>query len=94
MQLPKQLELAMMQSRWSAILDPFIANPSLNSIILFNVSLGVGVTVVNHLLGRLPKGWRVVDVDAATTIYRSAPFTHLNLTLTSSAAAKVSLEVF
>lgn len=94
MQLPKQLDLAMMQSRWSAILNTYIANPSLNSIILFDVSLGVGVTVVNHLLGRTPNGWRVVDIDAAATVYRSAPFTDLTLTLTSSAAAKVSLEVF
>lgn len=94
MQLPKGLDLPMTQTKWAGILNPFLANPSLQNNILTGVKLAIGATVVNHLLGRTPIGWRVVDIDGAVIPYRSAPFNPLTLTLTSSAAVTVSLEVF
>lgn len=83
-----------MQTQWAASLDPVIANPLINGNFLKDVHLINGVTVINHLLSRKPQGWLIVDVQGAATVYRSAPFNPLTLTLTSNAAVTVSLYVY
>jgi hypothetical protein len=57
------------------------------------VTLAVGSRTVSHGLGRIPTGWRVIDIDAAATIYRSA-WTDKTLTLVSDAAGGAVVEVF
>lgn len=84
----------MLQTRWKAEIDPLLKNPYLAGIILHDVVLGTGSNTVNHRLGRKQQGWVVTDRDGVATIYRSAPFNALTLTLTSSAAVIVSLYVF
>lgn len=84
----------MQTTRWKSLIDPILKNP-LNSVsILEDVSLKVGDNVINHRLGRKLRGWVLLDVNAATTIYRSAPLNDLTLTLNSSAVATISLGVF
>ena len=84
----------MQTTRWKSLIDPILKNP-LNSVsILEDVSLKIGDNVINHRLGRKLRGWVLLDVNAATTIYRSAPFNDLTLTLNSSAVATISLGVF
>ena len=84
----------MQTTRWKSLIDPILKNP-LNSVsILEDVSLKVGDNVINHRLGRKLRGWVLLDVNAATTIYRSAPLNDLTLTLNSSAVAIISLGVF
>lgn len=97
MQLPKGLTLPMMQTKWASILNVLLSNPSLNSNILENVSLGSGTTVINHLLGRKLLGWRIIRINAAATIYdqqTSNQTPDLTLVLVSNAVAIVTLEVF
>lgn len=97
MKLPQGLTLSLMQTRWAAILNPLLGNPSLNSVILGNVSLNNGTTVVNHLLGRKLTGWRIIRINAAATIYdqqASNQMPESTLVLVSNAVATVSLEVF
>lgn len=97
MELPKGLTLPLMQTKWASILNPVIANPSANSLILPNISLISGSNVVNHSLGRKLTGWRLVRVRAAVTIYDtqdSNPMPSLTLLLTSNAPVMVDLEVF
>lgn len=84
----------LMQTKWAAILNPVLKNPATNPVILSNVSLINGVTVINHGLGAKLQGWKIVDIDGAATIHRSAPLNALTLTLTSNAAVTVSLECF
>lgn len=86
--------LQLMQSKWASEINPVLSNPSLQSILLKDVSLINGVTVVNHRLGRNLQGWRIADINGAAQIYRSAPKNALTLTLTSNAAVTVTLEVF
>jgi len=83
-----------MQLKWKSIIDAFIGNPSNDVSILKNVVLINGVTVVPHKLTQTMQGWRIVDINGAATIYRSAPFNAKTLTLTSNAAVTVALEVF
>lgn len=94
MQLPKRLTLVQMQDQWASIINPLMARPANQSIILEPTTLVTGVNVINHLLGRNLQGWVIVDIDAAVTLYRSAPLNNLTLTLMASGPATVTLEVF
>ena len=86
--------LQLMQSKWSSILNPIIAQPLNSPSMLKNISISTGSNVINHKLGRTPVGWLVIDVNAPITLYRSNELNDLTLTLTSSGAATVTLLVF
>jgi len=97
MQLPKGLTLPLLQTKWAAILNPLLGNPSLDSVILQNVSLAIGTNTINHTLGRKLQGWRIILINGAATIYDkqgSNQTPDLTLVLVSNAAVMVSLEVF
>lgn len=87
-------DFQLMQNSWAAQINPLLSQPLNNGLILKNISLINGTTVVNHLLGRNLQGWFLVDSDAAATIYRSAPKNNLTLTLTSDAALLADIFVF
>lgn len=90
-------DLTLIQNKWSSILNPVIANPSTNSLILKNVLLTTGSNTVNHLLGRTLQGWRVVRLRGPASLYDtqdSNPMQDLTLLLTSSADVSCDLEVF
>lgn len=86
--------IMLMQTSWKAAITPIINNEINQGILLINVPLINGVTVVNHLLGRKMQGWMLADVDASASIYRSQPLNDKTLTLTSNAACNVALWVF
>lgn len=94
MPLSKSLPLELMLTQWASQLEPLIGNPLNSVLILKNVELAMGDTVINHRLGKTQQGWFLVDIDGAATVYRSAAFNALTLTLNSSAAVTVSLGVF
>lgn len=87
-------DFQLMQSSWATSINPLLSNPSLQSILLKDIDLTNGANVISHRLGRKPQGWRIVDINGAATIYRSANFNSLTLTLTSDAAVQISIEVF
>lgn len=95
--LPQRLNLPMTQVQWAQQLDPIIANPTINNLILKNISLVVGTNVINHLLGRNLQGWNPVRKRAAAEIYDmqdSNQTPNLTLILVSNAAVVVDLVVF
>lgn len=97
MSLPQKLTLDAMQNTWASALNPIIASPQNNSIILKNIALAVGVNVISHKLGRNLQGWNPTRIRAATVIYDQQDTNQtpqLTLVLISSAAAVVDLEVF
>lgn len=87
-------ELSMLQTQWANQLDQVLDAPQNKAILLKDISLVVGDNVINHRLGRKPQGWIIADIDGVASIYRSEAFTPLTLTLNSSAAVTVTLEVF
>lgn len=87
-------DLSLLQTKWKSQIDPVLANPATDMSILKDVKLVSGVNVINHLLGKTQQGWIITDIQAAATIYRSAPFNNLTLTLTSSANTTVNIGVF
>lgn len=86
-----------MQSLWAAIIDPVIARPQNQSIILPDIVLAIGDNVIPHTLNKTLQGWQVVRINAAAAIYDKQATNNSadrNLILNSSAVATVSLEVF
>lgn len=94
MSLPQQLTLPLMQTQWASYINPLLDNPLTNGIFLPNISLVTGANVINHLLGRKMQGWILSDINAAVTVFRSAPFNNLTLTLTASGPAVVNIYGF
>jgi hypothetical protein len=78
----------------ASAVNPLLNNPLNTCSILNDVVLIDGVNVINHKLGRQMLGWFLTDIQGIASIYRSAPFNSLTLTLTSSAAVTVSIGVF
>jgi hypothetical protein len=92
-QLPLNLDLSQMQTKWKSQLDQLLSN-ELTQGSLISQSLASGSNTINHLLGRQQVGWIIVDQDAAATIYRSQPLNAKTLTLNASAPVNVALWVF
>jgi hypothetical protein len=84
----------MMQNKWSSDLNPLLANPLNEVLILKNIGLMSGTNVINHMLSKVQQGWFLTDIQGVATIYRSAPFNNLTLTLHSSANVTVNIGVF
>jgi hypothetical protein len=84
----------LLQTRSKSLLDPLLESPVSAPLILENVALASGVTVINHKLGRKLQGWILTDTNGAATVYRSAPKDAKTLTLTSTAAITCNILVF
>ena len=87
-------DLSLLQTRWKAEIDPVLANPMTNILILKNIYLQVGNNSVPHLLQRVQQGWVILDINAASAIYRYLPFDSAYLFLNASASCTVNLGVF
>ena len=86
--------LMLLQTNWTSQLNPIIANPLTDPAILKNLTLVSGNNIINHKLGRVPQGFFVTDINAASVIYRAAPYNNLTLTLNASAACTINLAIF
>jgi len=101
MQLPIQTtqiqDLSLMQTKWSSILNPLLANPTSQGLLLKKVSLTSGTNVINHNLGRNLVGWFPARIRSSVVIYDNQDnnqYANLTLILEASAAAVVDLYVF
>lgn len=88
---------SLLQTNWSALLDPILGRKQNQSNILSGVALANGTTVVNHLLGRKLAGWKIILQDASASVFDNQSTNQtpeLTLILVSNAATTVSIEVF
>lgn len=92
--LPLRLPFSLLQDRWATIINPVVNFAPNQGLLLKNIPLANGTTVINHKLQRMQQGWIIIDQDAAASIYRSQPLNDLTLTLHSSATCNISLWVF
>lgn len=95
--LPQKLPLDQMATAWAQQLNPIIANPTINNLILKSISLTTGVNVINHKLSRPLAGWKTTRVRAFAIFYdlqdtNQTP--QLTLILVASAPTVIDLEVF
>lgn len=70
------------------------SNPLLNGVLAERVAVDVTVKSVRHSLGRVPKGFILVDSTADIRVWRSGSATATSLPLIANAAATVSLWIF
>ena len=97
MHLPRGLTLDQMSTKWAAIIDPLLSNPSLDSVILTNVSLAFGNNTINHLLGRKLIGWRIIRQRSSGIIWDNQdnnPAPDKTLILSTNTSVTVDVEVF
>ncbi len=89
--------LQLLQSKWSSVINPFLDNPSNQASILNNIVLISGTNVINHLLDRTLKGWRIIRINGIASIYDTQSSNQTptkTLILISNAAVTISIEVF
>jgi hypothetical protein len=90
-------DLSLLQTAWAQRLNPIITSPPNNSVILKNVALINGTTVIDHKLGRTLQGWKIVRQRASASIYDAQDANqrpNLTLVLVSNAAVVCDIEVF
>lgn len=86
-----------MQNNWARQLNPLLANPANQSIILKNQILVAGTNVINHKLGQKLQGWNIVRKRADASIYDMQDTNQtpqLTLLLVSNNPVVVDIEVF
>lgn len=88
-------DFQLLQSLWSAQLNPVLSIPLTKGITLQNVSLVTGDNVVNHLLQRKLQGWFLVRQRGLASIYDTQDTNQKqSLTLTLVSSANVSVDIF
>lgn len=98
MKLPQMLDWKIAQTRWSAMIEPFMNNPANNSLVLKSVPLVIGTNVINHRLGRNLQGWYPTRIrNVATALYDTQDTNQtpsLTLVLVSTANVVIDLVVY
>lgn len=97
MKLPQSMDWNLASNRWASIIEPFLNAPIAQGVLLEDVELINGVTVVNHRLGRKLRGWIIVGIDGVAAIYDNQAtnqMPQLTLSLTSNAAVTCNIWVF
>lgn len=87
------VNLEKIQSNTRAATQQSRSNPINSGTILSSVSLSVGDNDIAHKLTQKLQGWFIVDIDAASTIYKKSS-NDKTITLNSSVACVISLFVF
>lgn len=91
--ITESYELNTIQSNTAQGFEDLMSDPLLSGVEIYSVALSVGSNSIGHLLGSVPRGWLVIDIDGVSNIYKeSADSKRLNLN--SSAAVTVSIRVW
>jgi hypothetical protein len=102
-QIPEETQgirqgVMLLQTKWAAILNSLIANPSNSMNILPNISLVSGTNTINHLLGHNLRGWIITRmIGSYSEIYdlqNTNQMPGLTLVLVSSAPTICDIGVF
>lgn len=89
--------LQLLQTKWKSEIDPLLAKPLTQGLLLPSVSLAIGTNTINHRLGRKLIGWQLTRKRAAAAIYDTQDSNQMpqaTLTLVSDAVVVVDLWVF
>lgn len=89
--------LSLLQTSWARVLNPIVAQPQNNAVILKDVNLVTGTNTINHKLGRELQGWQVIQQSGRSDIYdlqRVNKIPDLTLVLVASSGITVDLMCF
>lgn len=89
-------DLTILQTTWASQLDPLLAKPLSQAILLQNIEINIGNNTINHKLGRNLQGWVVSRVfDAVIGLYEiPSQLPSKTLILNANAAGTIDLLVF
>lgn len=91
----KDSAVSQLQDAVIEFVKQFYNKPQIDSRLLLEVALASGENLVPHLLGRDYVGWKIIDIDANETVWRSSVQNKDKfLTLSATGACTVSIEVF
>lgn len=94
-QLSTKLPWELAQTKWAATLNPVIALPILNGVLLTDIVLAANEPLaINHMLQRKQQGWMITDLTSNAAVWRTVAFNALTLTLEASANVTISIWVF
>ena len=65
-------EITRLQTHIKTVLNPLLELPISDGVMIENLDIGTGDTVVNHKLGRNCEGFLVVRLKSNATIYESS----------------------
>ena len=68
---PQNESITQTQSNVNTAVKQIANSPIIDGVIVENIDVGTGDTVVNHELGREPLGWIVVRKNEAGEVYES-----------------------
>jgi hypothetical protein len=92
-QQTNDVNLEKIQANTRAATQASRSNPLNGGTILSGVSLSAGDNEIAHKLGKSLQGWFIVDINAASSVYKKSS-NDKTITLNSSIACVVSLFVF
>jgi hypothetical protein len=70
-------------------------NPLLDGVLIENITVpNMGTVVVNHKLGRRPRGWILTDKAGNGNIFRGAAWTDKTIELANSVAADCVIAIW
>lgn len=93
--LSTKLPWNLAQTKWASLLNPIIESAILTYSQVNNVALTASKPLaINHLLGRMPLGWFIVDKDSNAVVWRTSPYTNTTITLESDVDTNISLYVY
>jgi hypothetical protein len=93
--LSSKLPWELANPKWAAALNPFLGLPILNGNMVTSIAMTASKPLaINHLLGRTPQGWFLMDNAANAVVWRTQPFNSNTITLESSANTTISIWVF
>lgn len=84
-----------MQTQWGQQLNPIVANPILQGVLITAIVLDPGKPKdIPTTLNRMQQGWFIVDILSDTNVWRTEPFTTNTLTLQATNETTISIWVF
>jgi len=92
-QQTNDVNLEKIQANTRAATQAARSNPINGGTILNGVSLSVGSNEIPHKMNQKLQGWFIVDINAASLIYKTAS-NDKTITLNSSVACVIDLYVF
>ncbi len=89
--------LSLLMTNWPRVLDPLLDSPIATPILLQDVVLIAGQTVIDHKLGKKLTGWEIVRQRGDASVWDNQdgnPLPDKNLWLMASSGVSVDLLVF
>ena len=74
-------------------MTPVLKSDIIDGVLVEGIVLATGANRVPHTLSRVPRGWIIVDRNAAATVYKTPTGITDSLTMALTASAPITISV-